>query len=110
MNVKTAKGDVYVAPATGKIAVPVTITTAATTETVNRFGGSTITIAGTGFGYVAANVAVTLTDDGTECRVMWVKDSTEITCVTRKVKQIDNCIANSPTVTVVVNGKSAVSS
>jgi hypothetical protein len=67
-----------------------------------------VTIAGTNFGYVAADVAVTMTADGTACDVYYAA-GTEITCVTNEVVEVSDCLASAPTLTVTINEKTDAS-
>ena len=109
VSMVTSNGKVAIADGTTEIECLVTISMAETADTINRYGGSIITITGTGFGYVKADAHVAITSDGTVCKVMTIT-GTEITCMTKKMVDIDSCIANAPTLTVTVNGKEAISS
>jgi hypothetical protein len=104
----TEMGAVGIADGTTEIAVDLIISLVESANELNRYGGSTITITGTGFGSVAADVVITMTGDGTTCRVYFI-EPTSITCVTRKSVDIDNCLADAPTVTMTVGGVTAVS-
>jgi hypothetical protein len=106
--VKTDQGHVSIAADTAELEVDLTISSATTTSDLNRFGGSTIEIAGTNFGYVASDVQVVLTADGTVCNVQYAV-GTSITCVTDEVVEVDDCLGSAPTVTVTINSKTATS-
>jgi hypothetical protein len=105
---KTSEGVVARADHVDELEIGITVTTVTTAQDLNRFGGSTVEISGTNFGYDASVVSVTMTADGTTCDVYYAAGTT-ITCVTNEVVEISDCLDSAPTLTVTINEKTDAS-
>jgi len=99
---KTSEGVVALADGVPELEIDITVTTVTTAQDLNRFGGSTVEISGTNFGYDASVISVIMTADGTVCDVYYAAGTT-ITCVTNEVVEISDCLDNAPTLTVTIN-------